>query len=345
MGVDETFWQGRAVLVTGATGFLGGWLVKDLCGRGASVVALIRDGTSASMLVREGWVQRINSVHGSLSDLDLLRRVMCEYEVRTVFHLAAQAIVGVANADPVGALEANVRGTWNLLEAARQAGVKQIVAASSDKAYGASNQLPYLETHPMQGSYPYDVSKSCADLICRMYAQTYELPVCVTRCGNLFGGGDLNFSRTIPGVVLATLRGERFRIRSDGKFVRDFLYVEDAVSGYVRLAERMSQDPSLAGESFNLSLGIRATVLDIVEKVLSLMNRSDLEPIIENRVSAEIREQYMVADKARERLGWIPEYGLDRGLEETIRWYSDFLVEPHGIESVGFAGAAPHSSQ
>jgi CDP-glucose 4,6-dehydratase len=345
--MTATFWDQRPVLVTGASGFLGGWLVKDLCERGASVTALIRDASPKSMLAREGWLERISAVHGSLTDLGLLRRAIAEYEIDTVFHLGAQTLVGVGKLDPVGTLESNVRGTWNLLEAARLTNVKQIVVASSDKAYGISHHLPYRETHPLQGVYPYDCSKSCTDLVCTMYATTYETPVCLTRCGNLFGGGDLNFSRTVPGVILATLRNERFRIRSDGKFVRDFLYVKDAVSGYRRLAEKLAEDREkprqnrgIMGEAFNFSLGIKLTVLELVEKVLTLMapqadERAKLQPIIENRASGEIREQYMVADKAKERLGWSPEYGLDKGLIETIAWYRDFFAQPADVRRAG----------
>ncbi|UCE59453.1 MAG: GDP-mannose 4,6-dehydratase [Phycisphaerales bacterium] len=332
---DNKFWTGRSVLVTGATGFLGGWMVKELGARGAQITVLVRDDEPRSMLVREGRLGVVSAVHGTLADPALLRRTLCEYEIDTVLHLGAQTLVLVAKNDPVGTLEANVEGTWNLLEAARHSDVKQIVVASSDKAYGASTELPYRETHPLQGSYPYDVSKSCADLICGMYARTYDLPLCVTRCGNLFGGGDLNFSRTVPGVVLATMRGERFRIRSDGKFVRDFLYVKDAVEGYLLLAEKMSADRSLIGEAFNFSLEVRLTVLEVVEKVLKMMARTDLEPIIENVVSSEIREQYMTAQKARERLGWSPTYGMDGGLEETIKWYRDFMPVSSDKEGAG----------
>ncbi|MCP4589394.1 MAG: NAD-dependent epimerase/dehydratase family protein [bacterium] len=324
-GSAPQHWKGRTVLVTGATGFLGGWLVKELYARGASIVALIRDHAPRSMLVSEGWLERISAVNGSLGDLALLRRMICEYEIDTIFHLGAQTLVGVGKKDPVGTLECNVQGTWNVLDAARQAGiVKRIVVASSDKAYGTSHELPYRETYALQGEFPYDVSKSCTDLICRMYALTYQLPVAVTRCGNLFGGGDLNFSRTVPGLILATLQDERFLIRSDGKFVRDFLYARDAVEAYLCLAERMSEDGSLAGEAFNFSLEIRLTVLDVVEKVLEMMGRQDLDPIIQNIASNEVREQYMVAGKARERLDWVPKYGLEKGLEETIAWYKDY---------------------
>ncbi|MCX6620121.1 MAG: NAD-dependent epimerase/dehydratase family protein, partial [Acidobacteria bacterium] len=222
-------------------------------------------------------------------------------------------------------LRANVMGTWNVLEAARESKIGQIVVASSDKAYGASPDLPYRETYPLQGKYPYDVSKSCTDLICGMYAATYGLPVGILRCANLFGGGDLNFSRTIPGVVKATLEGERFRIRSDGKFVRDFLYVKDAAQSYLRAAEGLATNPELAGEAFNFSLEVRLTVIDVVNQVLGLMQRSDLEPIVENQASSEIREQYLCCDKAHTILGWQPRFSMEQGLRETIAWYSKYF--------------------
>jgi len=322
---NNEFWIGRSVLVTGATGLLGGWLVKDLVGKGADVVALIRDGAPKSMLFREGLIDRVSTVHGGLCDAALLRRAMSEYAVDTVFHLAAQALVGVAKVDPVTTLETNVQGTWNVLEAARQTQVKQIVVASSDKAYGSSDQLPYREDQPLRGRYPYDVSKSCTDLISTMYAATYGLPVVIARCANLFGGGDLNFSRTIPGVILAALHGERFLIRSDGKFVRDFLYVKDAAAAYMRLAEELAANRSLVGEAFNFGLGIRSTVLELANEVLSLMHCEHLEPIVQNIASAEIREQYLSAEKALRMLDWKPYYTLQDGLQETIDWYREFF--------------------
>jgi CDP-glucose 4,6-dehydratase len=323
----KEFWKGRSVFVTGATGLLGGWLVKELTRNGAQVVALVRDGSPGSMLVRDGLINQIRTVHGSLADRSLLMRTMAEYEAQTVFHLAAQTIVGVAKVDPIGTLEANVEGSWNLLEAARNCNVSQVVVASSDKAYGEAPQLPYVETHPMRGKYPYDVSKSCMDLIAGMYATTYDLPVAIVRCGNLFGGGDLNFSRSVPGVISATLRGERFLMRSDGAFIRDFLYVEDAVDAYLLLAERMAQDRSLMGEGFNFSLEARMTMLELVRMVLQMMGRTDLEPVIQNIASSEIREQYMSADKARRRLGWSARYGMSEGLWRTIAWYRDHLSQ------------------
>ena len=299
--------------------------MKQLVECGADVVALVRDITPKSMLFREGWTERINVVHGDLEDPDVLRRTMSEYEVDTTFHLAAQAIVGVAKVDPVPTLRTNIAGTWNVLEAARQTRVKQVLVASSDKAYGSSRDLPYHEDQPLRGQYPYDVSKSCTDLISAMYATTYGLPVVIARCANLYGGNDLNFSRTIPGAILATVQNQRFLIRSDGKFVRDFLYVKDGASAYMLLAEKLAEDKSLAGEAFNFGLEARLTVLEVANRVLELMGRSNLEPIVQNIASAEIREQYMSSEKARRVLGWKANYDFDEGLNETISWYTEFL--------------------
>ena len=320
--------------MTGATGLLGSWLVPELVQRGAHVVALVRDGAPRSRLVRDGWLDRVSTVQGSLTDEGLVRRALAEYSVDTVFHLGAQTLVGIAKVDPVGTLEANVRGTWMVLEAARQCGVKNVLVASSDKAYGDSDRLPYREDHPLQGRFPYDVSKSCTDLITTMYARTFGLGATVVRCGNLFGGGDLNFSRLIPGVILATLRGENFLIRSDGLFVRDFLYVEDAAEAYLTLAERLAGDRTLAGEAFNFGLELRPTMIELTEKVLVMMERSDLRPIVQNVASSEIREQYLDAGKARSRLSWSPRYGMDAGLRRTIDWYTHFLTQEDRIRGV-----------
>lgn len=320
-----SYWKGKTVFVTGATGLMGSWLVKALLHGGAEVVALVRDQAPKSMLVREGLIQRIAVVSGDLESLPTIQRAIAEYQPHTVFHLAAQPLVQVAKLDPVGTLRANVMGTWNVLEASRLAGKSNVVVASSDKAYGANESLPYLETHPLQGRYPYDVSKSCTDLITQMYSATYGLKTAIARCGNLFGGGDLNYSRTIPGVIQATLAGERFVIRSDGKFVRDFLYVKDAADCYLKLGERLAEDSTISGESFNFSLGLRLTVLDIVNMTLKIMGRTDLEPVIQNIASSEIREQYLDTTKARQRLGWSPKYGIEEALRETIAWYKSEL--------------------
>jgi CDP-glucose 4,6-dehydratase len=304
---------------------MGSWLLQRLVDQGADIVALVRDGAPRSIAVERGLLNQVSTVHGDLDDFNLIRRSLSEYSIDTVFHLAAQPLVGVAKLDPLTTLETNIRGTWNILEAARLCGARQVVIASSDKAYGASEDLPYLETHPLQGRYPYDVSKSCADLISTMYATTYNLPVCIMRCANLFGGGDLNFSRTIPGAIQATLKGERFVVRSDGKFVRDFLYVKDAANAYLRVAEGLAANRSLAGEAFNFGLGLRLTVLELTDLVLKMMDRIDLEPIVQNRASFEIREQYLSCDKARTILGWSPGYSLSEGLQETIDWYRNHL--------------------
>ena len=322
-----SYWKGKTVFVTGATGLMGSWLVKALINEEAEVVALVRDQTPRSMLVREGLIRRVAVVSGDVESLPTMRRAIAEYQPHTVFHLAAQPLVQVAKLDPVGTLRANVAGTWNVLEACRLTGKSNVVVASSDKAYGANQNLPYHESYPLQGRYPYDVSKSCADLITQMYSATYGVRAAVARCGNLFGGGDLNFSRTIPGVIRATLAGERFVIRSDGKFVRDFLYVKDAAESYLLLGERLAEDDSISGEAFNFSLGMRFTVLDIANMVLKLMGRTDLEPIIQNNASSEIREQYLDTTKARERLGWAPKYPMEEGLRETIAWYQHELED------------------
>ena len=323
MGTDNMrdFWRDRSVFVTGATGALGGWLVPALVQRGARVTALVRGLAPDSYLWNALNGRAITTVHGSLTDPDLLQRTFAEHGVETVFHLAARTLVGAAKQDPVGTLELNVRGTWLLLDAARQASVSEVVIASSDKAYGASEHLPYREDHPLQGAFPYDVSKSCADLIGTMYARTYGLPVAMARCANLFGGGDLNGSRLIPGAILATLKGEPFVIRSDGKFVRDFLYMEDAVQAYLLLAEALSTSPDLQGEAFNFGLGQRTTALDIVHMITSMMGRPDLVPEVHNIASNEVREQYLDTSKARAILKWAPGYTLQAGLQRTVEWY------------------------
>jgi len=324
----RTFWKDRPVFVTGATGLVGGWLVKRLLAEGASVIALVRDRSPKTMFAKERMADHATVIEGCLENYNVLLRTMVEYSVETVFHLAAQPLVGVAKHDPSSTLQVNIQGTWNILEAARQANVGQVVVASSDKAYGCNQNLPYVETHPLQGIYPYDVSKSCADLISTMYARTYKVPVAVMRCANLFGGGDLNFGRIIPGVIRATLEGQPFRIRSDGKPIRDFLYVKDAALAYMMVAEGLAQNPGLAGEAFNFSLSARISVLEIVSQVLRLMGREDLQPIIENRASDEIPEQYLDCSKARWMLGWKPRYGFIEGMQETIDWYANYFGTP-----------------
>jgi CDP-glucose 4,6-dehydratase len=325
-GNMSKFWQDRSVFITGCTGFLGSWLSRLLIEQGAHVTGLVRDLTPESYLFRSGMAERMSIVRGSLEDLPVLQRAINEYEVDTVFHLAAQAIVGVANRNPIATFEANIMGTWNVLEACRQIStVKRIVMASSDKAYGDQKQLPYDESFPLQGSHPYDVSKSCADLIAATYHNTYTLPVCVTRCGNLFGGGDLNYNRIVPGTIRSVFNNQQPLIRSDGSPQRDYIYVEDAAKAYMLLAQAM-EDDSLHGEAFNFGTASPMSVLDITMKILTLMEREDLQPIVLNEASGEILHQYLSSEKARRLLNWEPVASLDQGLQTTIAWYRDFLT-------------------
>ncbi len=325
-GLDmNSFWQDRPTLVTGGTGLVGGWLVARLVDAGADVVCLVRDWVPQAELVRNNWTQRVRIVRGDVCDQGLLERALGEYEIDTVFHLAAQAIVGVANRNPVSTLETNIGGTWSVLEACRRSpAVRQIVTASSDKAYGDQDELPYHENTPLAGRHPYDVSKSCADLIARSYADTYDLPVAITRCGNFYGGGDLNWNRIVPGTIRAVMRGMRPIIRSDGLFIRDYFYVEDGAAGYMHLAEQLARRPELRGEAFNFSNELQLTVLDLVNEILRLME-IDMEPQVLNEARHEIRHQYLSAAKARRVLGWKPLYSLEQGLQQTIDWYKQFL--------------------
>jgi CDP-glucose 4,6-dehydratase len=321
----SAFWTDRPTLVTGATGLVGYWLTRALADAGADVVCLVRDWVPQSELVRTGLDQRVKTVRGDVRDQGLLERVIGEYEIDTVMHLAAQTIVGIANRNPVSTFESNVQGTWALLEACRRSpSVKQVVFASSDKAYGDCETLPYDESTPLVGRHPYDVSKSCADLIAQSYATTYGLPVTITRCGNFYGGGDLNWNRIVPGTVRSVARGQRPVIRSDGTYIRDYFYVEDGAAAYMLLAEKMAADPSLAGHAFNFSNEIQVPVRELVDRVLRAMG-SELEPEVRNEAQHEIKHQYLAAAKAREVLGWSPLFTLDEGLERTIAWYSDFL--------------------
>ena len=325
VGVTPSFWQDRPTFVTGATGLLGGWLVQRLLEVGADVVCLVRDWVPQSELVSARLIEHVKAVRGDMQDQDLMERALGEYEINTVFHLAAQTIVGIANRNPISTLETNIQGTWVLLEACRRSPtVSQIVLASSDKAYGDHGELSYDEKTPLQGRHPYDVSKSCADLIAQAYATTYGLPVAITRCGNFYGGGDLNWNRIVPGTIRSVLRGQRPVIRSDGQYVRDYFYVEDAAAAYMLLAKQLSQRPELRGQAFNFSNETPVTVLDMVERILTLMC-SDFQPEVHDEATNEIRHQYLSAAKARRVLSWKPLFSLDEGLKATIEWYRRFL--------------------
>jgi CDP-glucose 4,6-dehydratase len=321
-------WSGRRVLVTGATGFVGSWLVKGLVQRKAQVVALVRDLDHQSELVRSGAIRRVTVVNGCLEDFAALERAINEHEVDTVFHLAAQAIVGAALRNPLPTFEANIRGTYNLLEACRiHAGlVKAVVVASSDKAYGDHDDLPYTEQHGLIGRHPYDVSKSCTDLIATTYFHTYRMPVTIARCGNIYGGGDLNWSRIVPGTIRSLLERQRPVLRSDGTMIRDYFYVEDAVSAYLALAERIG-DAGVAGEAFNFSTELPVTVNEIVATIQDVLKIHDLPPLILGTAQAEIKAQALSAGKARSVLGWADEHDLAAGLKKTIDWYRTYLED------------------
>ena len=313
------------MLVTGATGLVGSWLARRLLQARADVVCLVRDWVPQSELVRTGMLERVKVVRGDIRDREVLERTLGEYEIDTVIHLAAQTIVTIANRNPVSTFESNIEGTWNVLESCRRSPkVKQIVIASSDKAYGDQSNLPYRENTPLQGEHPYDVSKSCADLIARSYAVTYGLPVIITRCGNFYGGGDLNWNRIIPGTIRSVLRGQRPVIRSNGEYMRDYFYVEDGAAAYMLLAEQLAARPQLKGEAFNFSNESQISVLEIVNKLLRLMG-SPLQAEILNETTNEILHQYLSAEKARTELDWKPLFSLDEGLACTVDWYREFF--------------------
>jgi CDP-glucose 4,6-dehydratase len=325
VGMENNFWEDRTVFITGCTGFLGSWLTKYLVDRNANVVGLVRDWVPKSHLNQSGLSNCITTVRGEVEDYLLLDRCVNEYEVDTVFHLAAQTIVPIAYANPLATFKANIEGTWNVLEASRRAeAVRRIIVASSDKAYGNQDRLPYDEGTPLQGCYPYDVSKSCADLLCNAYFETFALPVCVTRCGNFYGGGDLNFNRIVPGTIRSILREKPPIIRSDGSFVRDYFYIKDGAESYLLLAEKM-ENRKIHGEAFNFSTEQPLSVMELMDKILNVMN-SKLEPIVLNEAVHEIKAQYLSAKKAKELLRWRPQYTIEEGLKETVHWYADFFA-------------------
>jgi CDP-glucose 4,6-dehydratase len=315
----NALWAGRPVFVTGGSGLLGTCLVARLQAAGAEVACLLREGGKPAP-------PGVRAVCCDLRDSPALERELREREIKTVFHLAAQAIVGIALKDPVATFETNVTGTWSLLDACRRAGtIEQILVASSDKAYGIHEQLPYTEESALLGRAPYEASKACADLLAQSYAGTYGLPIAITRCGNFYGGGDLSWNRVVPGTIRSLLHCERPVIRSNGKFVRDYLYVEDGADAYLLLAERLAADPSLRGEAFNFAGGA-IDVLGLVERIRVAMG-SELQPVVLNQASNEIPTQILSSDKAMARFGWRPAHTLDQGLAKAIAWYREYFAD------------------
>lgn len=322
---DQTFWRNRRVFITGCTGILGSWLTPRLVELGADVVGLVRDWVPNSLLIESGAINRITIVRGGLTDPGLLDRIFAEYDIDTCFHLAAITTVGISNRAPLATFETNIRGTWLLLEAARRwPRTGRVIVASSDKAYGEHSQLPYTEDMALNGLRPYEVSKSCADMLARTYATTYSLPVAVTRCANLYGGGDLNWNRIVPGTIRSVYYDERPVIRSDGSPLRDYLYVEDVVDAYLTLAEAMA-DGAHTGAAFNFGQAHPVSALEMVQTIIELSGKSELTPIIQNQASGEIQNQYLASDKAHQQLGWQPRYTFKQGLQATIDWYHRFL--------------------
>jgi CDP-glucose 4,6-dehydratase len=320
------FWNNKSVLVTGATGLVGSWLVRDLLEKGTRVTALVLDHDPSSQLIRSGDYNLISVVNGDLRNYKDVSRAVFANECTDIFHLGAQTIVGTALQDPISTFESNIQGTWNVMEAARQSNgeVKSVVVASSDKAYGSSNQLPYLENFSLHGDGPYDVSKSCTDLIAQSYGSTYDIPVTIARCGNIYGGGDLNWSRIVPGTIRDLLNNNRPILRSDGTFVRDYVHVDDVVSAYLRLSE-VSQSKNLNGEAFNFSRDEPLSVLELYREISMVVARKYIEPEIRNTAKSEIKDQHLNSGKAHSMLDWKSSMTLQSGLEKTFNWYKTFL--------------------
>lgn len=327
-------WRNKNVFVTGATGLLGSWLTKELVAREANVVVLVRDWVPKSYFFQDDLHDKVVQVRGQVESYFLLERILNEYEIEIVFHLAAQTIVSIANNNPLSTLETNIKGTYNLLEAARRnPQVKKVIVASSDKAYGNQEVLPYMEEFPLVGRHPYDVSKSCADLLCRSYYETFGLPACVTRCGNFYGGGDLNYNRIVPGTIRSVYFGEPVILRSDGSLIRDYFYIKDAVHAYLYLAEKM-EEPNVVGDAFNFSNETQLTVIELVKKLLRVMGVEGHKMKILGGNSNEIKHQYLCSRKAREVLGWKPLYSLEQGLEETVNWYKEHFDKTEKLSSI-----------
>ncbi len=326
MGIyaGRDIWQGRRVLVTGAGGFVGGQLAKELVDLGASVVTVLRDARGDRRLAALGLAGAVDVVYGSIADYATVERAFNEYEIEYCLHLAAQAIVGAANRSPLSTFESNIRGTWTVLEAARNSHLlRGLVFASSDKVYGDQSVLPYAEESPLSAVYPYDASKLCAETLARGYARTYDLPIAIVRCANIYGGGDLNWSRIVPGTIRSMLNGEAPIVRSDGTLERDYMHVDDAVDAYLTLAENVTRD-DVRGEAFNFGWGRGYAAIELVREILRHAERP-LEPRILGENHGEIQRQWLSSEKARRVLGWEPAVSLEDGIARSVRWYRDYL--------------------
>ncbi len=321
------FWSEKNVFVTGADGFIGSWVAKGLVEQGAKVVVLVRDLKPGLGFELQGIKDKVTIVKGDLVDFASLERPINEYEIDSVFHIATQAIVGIANSSPLSTFESNIKGTWNLMEACRlHDKVKRIVVASSDKAYGVQKKLPYTEDSPLHGLFPYDASKACTDILARSYFATYGLPVAVTRNANTYGGGDMNFSRIIPDAIRCLLEGKKFVIRSDGTPQRDYMYVKDAANAYLTLGQALDKK-EIRGEAFNFGTQTPVNVLELFAKIAKVMGKPNEKPQVLGQAKNEIDRQYLAIDKAKKFLGWTPKYSLEDGLKETVGWYKDFFAK------------------
>jgi CDP-glucose 4,6-dehydratase len=326
-GLEMSFWKNKSVLVTGATGLVGSWLVHELLKKEACITALILDSDPSSQLLRSGDIEKVSVVNGNLNVYQDVMRAIFTNECSTVIHLGAQTIVGTALLDPLSTFESNIKGSWNLLEAVRQSKglVKSVVVASSDKAYGESENLPYTEEQPLHGDGPYDVSKSCTDLLAQSYGNTYGLPITIARCGNIYGGGDLNWSRIVPGTIRDLFADRQPVLRSDGTFVRDYVHVDDVISGYLRLAE-VSQNENINGEAYNFSRDEPLNVMDLYEQICEATLGKFVEPKVLSAAKSEIKDQHLNSAKAKKHLGWSSQVSLESGLARTVDWYKTYFA-------------------
>lgn len=319
------FWKDKNVFVTGADGFIGSWVAKELVEKKANVTLVVRDMKKNSCFDFHGLRPKVNIVQGDIVDLAVLERAVTQFDTDYVFHLAAQAIVGIADKSPLSTFESNIKGTWNILEACRKKdAIKGLVVASSDKAYGVQEKLPYTEDSPLLGTYTYDASKACADILSKSYFATYGLPVAITRNANTYGGADMNFSRIVPDAIRCLAIGETLKIRSDGNPERDYMYVKDAANSYLVLAQNLSRK-EIQGQAFNFGTETPIKVVDLFKKIAKIYGKPNAPLKILNQSKNEIPRQYLSIEKAKKLLNWKPKYTLDTGLKETIEWYSEYF--------------------